>query len=146
MAKRVLKSLLPTSDLTESQTEIMEIVWDRGEVSALEVREVLCKQRDVARNTIRTLLGRMEAKGWLKHRLDGRTFLYSATIARQKTIAQKVIQLLDDVCGGSAETLVAALVDHRKLTSSELDRVAEILAEAQAERDRQAKPRKKGKR
>lgn len=146
MAKRVLKSSLPTSDLTESQAEIMEIVWERGEVSALEVREVLCERRDVARNTIRTLLGRMETKGWLKHRLDGRTYLYSATIPRQTTIGQKVIQLLDNVCGGSAETLVAALIDHRKLTSSELDRVAKILADAQSKRVLPPNQTSKGKR
>jgi len=48
--------------LSEAQREIMEIVWDLGEVSVFEVRETLSKERPVARNTVRTLLERMEEK------------------------------------------------------------------------------------
>ncbi len=146
MPPRIAPSSLPSGELTGAEAEIMEIVWDRSEVSALEVREVLRSRREVARNTIRTLLGRMEQKGWLKHRLDGRTFLYAAVVPRQQTIGQKVVQLLDDVCGGSAETLVAALIDHRKLTAGELERVAQLLADAQAQRDSQPKNSHKRKR
>ena len=62
-------------DLSPAQREIMVIVWDRGEVSAREVREALSKKRDVSRNTVRTLIERMEAKGWITHREDGRTHL-----------------------------------------------------------------------
>ena len=52
--------------LSQSQREIMEIVWDRGEVSAVEVRAILASKRALAKNTVRTLLERMEAKGWIK--------------------------------------------------------------------------------
>ncbi len=132
MARRRLE--LPP--LSPAQREIMEIVWERGEVSARDVRAVLSRQRDVARNTVRTLLERMEEKGWLTHREDGRTYLYSAIQPRQATVGQKVVEVLDTVCGGSPEALVTALLDYRGLTDSELRRIRAMLDDAKASKRR----------
>ena len=120
--------------LSQSQREIMEIVWDRGEVSAIEVRDILSKKRDLAKNTVRTLLDRMEEKGWLKHREDGRTYLYSAAQPRQASIGQKVLEVVEHVCGGSPEELVTALLDYRGLSPQELKRIRTMLDEAKATR------------
>jgi BlaI family transcriptional regulator, penicillinase repressor len=119
-------------DLSPAQQEIMEIVWERGEVTATEVRRVLSRTRKVARNTVRTFLDRMEAKGWLAHRAEGRTFLYTAARPRHDTIGQKVREIVETVCGGSPETLVAALLDYRGLRPDELKRIRQLLDEAQA--------------
>lgn len=114
--------------LSEAQREIMEVVWDHGEVSARSVRETLsARDRDVARNTVRTLLERMEEKGWLKHRQQGRTYLYSATHPREATNGRKVIEVLDQICGGSPEALMTALIDYRGLSEAELDRIRGML-------------------
>ena len=120
--------------LSQSQREIMEIVWDRGEVSAIEVRDILSKKRDLAKNTVRTLLDRMEEKGWLKHREDGRTYLYSAAQPRETSIGQKVLEVVEHVCGGSPEELVTALLDYRGLSPQELKRIRTMLDEAKATR------------
>jgi BlaI family penicillinase repressor len=117
-------------DLSPAQREIMEIVWERGEVTANEVRRVLSKTRAVARNTVRTLLERMEDKGWLAHRAEGRTFLYKAARPRHVTIGQKVRELVETVCGGSPVTLVTALVDYRGLRPDELKRIRKLLDQA----------------
>jgi predicted transcriptional regulator len=119
-------------ELTPAQGEIMDIVWDRGEVSASEVRRVLSQTREVARNTVRTLLERMEEKGWISHREEGRTFLYSATQPRHATIGRKVQEVIETICGGSAEALVTALLDYRGLSSGELERIRRMLAQARA--------------
>lgn len=119
-------------ELTPAQGEIMDIVWERGEVSASDVRRALARTRAVARNTVRTLLERMEEKGWIIHREQGRTFLYSAAQPRQATIGQKVREVVETVCGGSAETLVTALLDYRGLSSGELERIRRMLAQAKA--------------
>ncbi len=121
-------------ELTPAQGEIMEIIWERGEASASEVRRVLSKSRVVARNTVRTLLERMEEKGWITHREEGRTFLYAASRPRHATIGQKVREIVDTVCGGSAETLVTALLDYRGLDAGELERIRRMLAQARASR------------
>ncbi len=120
--------------LSDAQREIMEIVWNRGEVSAVEVREILAKKRELAKNTVRTLLDRMERKGWLKHREEGRTYLYSAAQPREASIGQKVVEMVEHVCGGSAEELVTALLDYRGLTADELKRIRAMLDEAKATR------------
>ena len=120
--------------LSQSQREIMEIVWDRGEVSAIEVRDILSKKRDLAKNTVRTLLDRMEEKGWLKHREDGRTYLYSAAQPREASIGQKVLEVVEHVCGGSPEELVTALLDYRGFSPQELKRIRAMLDEAKATR------------
>lgn len=119
-------------DLSPAQREIMGIVWERGEVTAHEVRRLLARTREVARNTVRTVLERMEAKGWLTHRVEGRTFLYSAARPRHDTVGQKVRELVDTVCGGSPEALVAALLDYRGLRPDELSRIRQLLSQARA--------------
>ena len=119
-------------DLSPAQREIMVIVWDRGEVSAREVLEALSKKRDVSRNTVRTLIERMEAKGWITHREDGRTHLYSAVETRQTMIGHKVKEVVGSLCDGSPEALVSALLDYRGLTEGELQRIRAMLNEAKA--------------
>jgi BlaI family transcriptional regulator, penicillinase repressor len=126
------KAILP--DLSPAQREIMEIVWERGEATALDVRRVLSRTRKVARNTVRTLLERMEDKGWLKHRAEGRTFLYRATRPRHDTVGQKVREIVETVCGGSPETLVAALLDYRGLRPDELTRIRQLLDNAEGDK------------
>jgi predicted transcriptional regulator len=130
----VVKKQADLPDLSPAQGEIMEIVWERGEVTANEVRRVLARTRSVARNTVRTLLERMEAKGWLTHRAEGRTFLYTAARPRHESVGQKVREMVETVCGGSPETLVAALLDYRGLRPDELRRIRQLLDEAQAAR------------
>jgi predicted transcriptional regulator len=128
------------TDLSPAQNQIMDIVWERGEVTASEVRRALAQSRQVARNTVRTLLERMEHKGWLTHREEGRTYLYAAAQPRQHTIGQKVHEIVETICGGSPEALVNALLDYRGLSSDELKRIRELLDEARATKSRKGKP------
>ncbi len=134
------KKRIDLPELTPAQGEIMDIVWEHGEVSASEVRQVLSRTRAVARNTVRTLMERMEEKGWITHREDGRTFLYSAAQPRQASIGQKVQEVVETVCGGSAEALVTALLDYRGLSSGELDRIRQMLALARATKKEKGTP------
>ncbi len=121
---------LPEEPLSPAQLEIMEIVWDKGEVAAVEVRQLLATGRELARETVRTMLERMEDKGWLKHRVVGRTFFYSAVVPREATAGQQLIELLDTVCGGSPERLVTALLDYRGLSAEEAARIEALIKQA----------------
>jgi BlaI family transcriptional regulator, penicillinase repressor len=126
-------------ELTPAQREIMEIIWERGELSASEVRRILSQTRPVARNTVRTLIERMEEKGWITHRADGRTFLYSAAQQRNVRIGQKVREVIETVCGGSPEALVTALLDYRGLSPTELERIRQMLSKARATKGEKGK-------
>ena len=120
------------NELSPAEQQVMEIVWERGEVTAREACAAL--PRDVARNTVRTLLERMEEKGWVTHRAMGRTFLYRAARAREESIGRKVREVVETVCGGSPEALVAALLDYRGLRPGELQRIRKMLEDAKAGR------------
>jgi BlaI family transcriptional regulator, penicillinase repressor len=122
--------------LSPAQQELMEIVWTEGEVSASEVGKILSPKRRLARNTVRTLLLRMEEKGWLTHREAGRTHRYRAAVPRETSIGKKVVELIDTLCGGSPEALVTALLDHRGLTDAEARRIREMLDAARQRKKR----------
>ena len=117
-------------ELSPAQREIMEIIWTHSELSVSQTRAILSSKRDVARNTVRTLLERMAEKGWLKYREEGRTYLYSAAQPRHTSIGERVIDVVEQVCGGSPEKLVTALLDYRGLTESELSRIRQMLDDA----------------
>jgi BlaI family penicillinase repressor len=121
-----------TRQLTARQLEIMEVIWARGEASALEVRDELALTREVTKTTVRTTMERLEAAGVLKHRVVVRTRFYSALIARQTTVGDKVLDVIDRVCGGSPERLMSALVERRGLKPDEIDRIEALLEEARA--------------
>lgn len=120
--------------LPEGQREIMDIVWSRGEVSAFEVREILGQRREVSRTAVRTTLERLEDKGWLKHRVIGRTHFYSPLITRETSLGQRVVDLIDKTCGGQPDRLMAAIVDYRGLTQDEIERIESLLKQAKTNR------------
>jgi len=122
------------SQLSPAQQELMELFWEHPELSASEVRELLSADRELARNTVRTLLERMEQKGWLTHRLEGRTHRYRATVARQQGIGHRVNEVIRNFCGGSPETLVNAMLEHNQLTDGELDRIRNMINKVRRER------------
>jgi BlaI family penicillinase repressor len=119
-------------ELSGAEREVMEVVWDRGEATAREVRDAL--PREVARNTVRTLLERMEEKGWVTHREVGRAYVYRAARPREESVGRKVREIVDSVCGGSPEMLVAALLNYRGLRPGELERIRQMLDEAKGGR------------
>jgi len=135
MMKKKKPALVP---LSAAQREIMDIVWEGDEVTVADVWEVLSERRSVARNTVQTVLVRMEEKGWLRHRSIGRTFLYSSALPRKVTLSQTVQNLLDAAFGGSAEELVTALLEDRSLGKDEAERIRAMIDEAEY-RKRQSK-------
>ena len=122
-----LHSLPPLSD---AQLEIMRVVWDRGEVAVGEVWEALSQQRPIARNTVQTVITRLAQKGWLKHRKQGRAFLFRAAAPRDATLRGMVRRLVDTVFSGSAEGLVLAMLEGRGLSREEADRIRKLIDNA----------------
>lgn len=119
--------------LSRAQREIMELVWDQGELGVQDATALLNKQRPAARNTVRTLMERMREKGWLKHRTQGRSFLYSATVPREESLGQRVMDIVDKACGGNPEKLMMALLDYRGLSEDEAQRIRKMLDSAKEE-------------
>ncbi len=125
--------------LSEAQLEIMSVVWDREEVSVSEIWEVLGARRPLARNTVQTMVTRLEEKGWIRHRTLGKTFLYSPVVSREETLGSMVDQLVETAFDGSAEGLVLALLEGRGLSKEEARRIRAMIDEAD-KRQRGRKP------
>lgn len=123
------KNRLPP--LTESQLEIMNVVWDKKEATVTEVWEEISAKREVARNTVMTLMMRLEEKGWLKHRTVTPTYIYSATRLKSESSANIISGVLDNVFAGSTENLVMSLLNHKKVSRKELTRIKEIINQAE---------------
>ena len=131
MAQPRPKKLPP---LSEDQLAIMHVVWDGGEVTVTDVWNALSRHRTVARNTVLTLMDRLEKKGWLKRRADGQTHYYTAAAPRADTLGQVVHRLVDAAFAGSAEALVLALLDGRGVSDEEARRIRRLIDNAPSRR------------
>ena len=119
-----------TRGLTPAQMEIMELVWDQGEIGVAEVWKALSERRPVARNTVQTTLARLHERGWLRVRAAGNAFVYSAVRPRQSVVSRMVERLADTAFGGSLSGLVAAIVESPRLSDAEARRIRAIVASA----------------
>jgi len=121
----------------------MSSVWRRGVATAEQVREDLAPRHKLKDSTVRTLLGRLEKKGHLKHKVDGRTYVYSGVEQPKNVAIRAVKQLIERFCAGSAEQLVAGLVDHEVLDPAQLRRLADEIEKSpeNARKDKKNKRR-----
>ena len=117
--------------LSDAQLEIINIVWDRGKATVGEIWKALAQRRPLSRNTVSTMVTRLEEKGWLRHRIIGGTFLYSATHPREKVLPRLVHRLVDAAFQGSAEGLVLTLLAGGRLSSEEVERIKAMVEKAE---------------
>jgi predicted transcriptional regulator len=110
----------------------MDYIWSHGPVTAEHCREQLASSYPMKDSTIRTVLRRLEEKGYLTHEINGRTFVYEASAARQKVAVRAVKGIIDRFCGGSAEELVIGMVDNAILDRKALERLTRRIAEARS--------------
>jgi predicted transcriptional regulator len=115
--------------LGELERSILSVVWRKTEITAEQVREEL--GRPLKDSTIRTVLRRLEEKGYLEHSLENRTFLYRPAESRNRVAGRAVKRIVDWFCEGSVEALLVGMVDSKVLDRAELQRLAERIAVAQ---------------
>jgi BlaI family transcriptional regulator, penicillinase repressor len=113
--------------LTPAQLEIMSLFWEHGELGVAQVWRLLSERRRVARNTVQTMLTRLVGKGWLQARSEGTAFHFRASRPRKSTLRDMINQLLDTAFGGSASGLIMALLDARRLSPDEAQRIRKLI-------------------
>jgi BlaI family penicillinase repressor len=116
-----------TTNLTSQQLEIMKVVWRMGDATVRDVYEALRAQRPIAYTTVMTTMKTMEARGHLKKRVNGRAFVYQAVEPQDSSLRKIVGDFLDRVFNGSTEPLLAHLVEERRLSQKDLDKVARMI-------------------
>ena len=117
----------PLPPLSDSQFEIMDVVWKKSETTVGEVWTELSSRRTIARNTVQTMMTRLEEKGWLGHRTDGNTFYYRATQPAKAARKRLIRRLVDTVFHGSTEGLLMAILEQQSLSEDEAARIRKLL-------------------
>jgi predicted transcriptional regulator len=123
--------------LTELQLSLLQSLWRRNEATIQEVQQDL--KRPLAQSTVATLLGRMEKKGLVTHRLEGRQYVYRSLVSEpemQRTMVAELGSLADDLFDGDVAALVSHLLTSRDIGAADLARV-KALIEA---REREGRP------
>ncbi|HUE21981.1 MAG TPA: BlaI/MecI/CopY family transcriptional regulator [Bryobacteraceae bacterium] len=113
------------SPFTDLEQAVMSSVWQRRAATAEQIRQDLAPARKLQESTVRTLLGRLENKGHLMHAVDGRTYVYSSVDEPRNLAIRAVKQIIERFCAGSAEQLIAGMVDNEVLDAKQLRRLAD---------------------
>jgi BlaI family penicillinase repressor len=114
--------------LTPLEQLIMDYEWAHPDCTAEMCREGVAAERALKDSTIRTILRNLEEKGYLTHRVEGRTFVYRPLDTPRNVAVHAAQQLIDRFCGGSVEELLVGLVDNQVLEPAQLQRLAEKIA------------------
>jgi BlaI family penicillinase repressor len=125
------------TELSELQLAIMRVLWTRKEASAAEVQAALA-ERDLAITTVSTLLTRLEKRGAVAHRSEGRLFIYRAAVEEPDVKRSMLGSLVNSLFAGDATALVQQLVDSRDLSPGDLDRIRALIRDGKTRGDRRA--------
>ena len=115
--------------LGDLQLKIMKILWSRPEATVNEVLAGLGHDADLAYTTVATMLRKMEAKGLVTHREDGRMFAYRSAVAEHAVTRNMADDLLDKLFAGSLSEMVNHLLTTRDVSKEELTRLERLIAE-----------------
>ena len=127
MTSRTASSARVRPPLTDLENEVMQAVWDGGTCTVDVVHRIVSRKRKLKETTTRTLLRRLEQKGYLKHESDGRAYIYRAAEPARSLAARAVRQIIDRFCQGSVEELVSGMVEAKVLNREDLDRLEKFV-------------------
>jgi len=118
--------------LGDLQLAIMRVLWSRGEAAAADVHEALREERGLAPTTIATMLAKMEKKGVVVHRQEGRKFVYRPTVSEPEVKRSMVGELKQRLFGGDAAALVSHLLREHEVDQNELARLRELIERSES--------------
>jgi predicted transcriptional regulator len=127
---------VPEHGLTELQLEIMAVLWERGEATAIEVREALRPRRELAQTTVSTLLSRLERRSVVTHRTEGRQYVYRAQVEEarvRRSMVSEFSEMADRLFAGDLTEMVTQLLDESDVDAADLARVREMIERREAE-------------
>jgi predicted transcriptional regulator len=122
--------------LSDLQLGLLRILWDRGEATAADVHAALLEQdRELAPTTVSTMLSRLEKKGTVTHRVEGRQFIYRALVSEEEVRRSMLSRVTDYFFGGDVSALVSHLVEDRDVDPDDVARLKQLLAQRSGEEE-----------
>ena len=125
----------PRPALAKSELEVARIVWRLGSATVRQILEQLPKNRGLELKTVQTYLRRLEAKGYVKTRKEGRSKVYIPKIRPDRVVREVVDDFIDRMFDGEAIPLLQHLINDRGLNDKEIDRLRKMLNSLEAEND-----------
>lgn len=117
--------------LSRRERQIMDVVYQRGRVTAAEVLDALPDPPSYS--AVRALLRVLEEKGHLRHRRDGARYVFLPTVPRETARRSALARVVRTFFGGSTQAAVAALIDQSSLSDTDLDRLRDLIDRARQE-------------
>jgi BlaI family transcriptional regulator, penicillinase repressor len=118
--------------LGDLQLAIMRELWARGEATVADVHQALLEERGLAPTTIATMLKKMEAKGVVRHRAEGRRFVYRPTVSQEAVTRSMVGELTERLFDGRPAELVAHLIEEYDIDRDQLAELTRLIADAES--------------
>ena len=119
------RSRLPS--LSASETEILRLLWELHEATVQQVCDKLPAKRKIGYATVQTLLRRLEHKGYIRHRVQGKAHVFSPAVEQDHVIKRSVSDFLERLFGGDPIPLVQHLAEHGKLDAEDLERLKNLI-------------------
>jgi predicted transcriptional regulator len=119
--------------LAELQLAIMHVLWERGEATVSDVRDDLAPKRALAYTTVGTMLAKMEEKGQVAHRSDGRVNVYRPLIRQDQVSRSMVTDLSDRLFNGDITQMVCHLLDGSEITPQNLTELKRLIRQKEKE-------------
>ena len=125
--------------LTPPQLEILRVLWQRGEATVVDIHQALLAGRPLAPTTIATLLSRLEKRGLVTYRTEGRQYVYRAVLQEQQARQHALVEVTEGLFAGDVPTMVSQLLSSHELRPGDLARVKELIET----KERELKKRKR---
>ena len=118
-----------TPPITEAEWEVMNVLWERSPLTAVEIAEALILKTHWSPKTVKTLLGRLARKGVVGYRTDGNRYVYSPAIPRRSYVREESASFLERVFGGETAPMLVHFVRNTRLTAEQIEELRRLLDE-----------------
>ena len=121
-------------DLGQLQRTVIEEVWNLGEATVHQVRKRLSRKKKLAYTTVLTAMQKLEKSGWLRHRSEGKVYIYAPTRTREQAGGKSVRKFLERMFDGDALLMFQHLMRQSKLSDKELGKLRKMIDEKRKEK------------
>lgn len=113
--------------LTPPQLAILKVLWEHSQATVVEIQQALRAERPLAATTIATLLSRLEKRGLVTYRTEGRQYVYRAVLKEQDAQKHALVEVTKGLFAGDVATMVSQLLSSHELRAGDLARVRQLI-------------------
>jgi BlaI family penicillinase repressor len=121
MGRRKLRAMSP------AETEILRLVWRLEAATVQGICDALPAKRKIAYKTVQTLLRRLEEKGYLKHRTEGKAHVFVPAVQRDRVVKRTVLDFVDRLFGGDPKPLMQFLATDGHIDAEDIDELRKLI-------------------